>query len=75
MAQAYMLLKHTAKARTQLKRLIKVNWSLPDADELEKAWLLLSDIYCTSGKYDLATEQVKRCLRYNKVRRCEPLQW
>ncbi|XP_034257508.1 tetratricopeptide repeat protein 21A isoform X4 [Pantherophis guttatus] len=66
MAQAYMLLKHTAKARTQLKRLIKVNWSLPDADELEKAWLLLSDIYCTSGKYDLATEQVKRCLRYNK---------
>ncbi|XP_026534687.1 tetratricopeptide repeat protein 21A [Notechis scutatus] len=66
MAQAYMLLKYTAKARTQLKRLIKVNWSLPDADELEKAWLLLSDIYCTSGKYDLATEQVKRCLRYNK---------
>uniref|UniRef100_A0A8C6XRI6 Tetratricopeptide repeat domain 21A n=1 Tax=Naja naja TaxID=35670 RepID=A0A8C6XRI6_NAJNA len=66
MAQAYMLLKHTAKARTQLKRLIKVNWSLPDADELEKAWLLLADIYCTSGKYDLATEQVKRCLRYNK---------
>ncbi|XP_070582558.1 tetratricopeptide repeat protein 21A isoform X2 [Erythrolamprus reginae] len=66
MAQAYMLLKHTAKARTQLKRLIKVTWSLPDADELEKAWLLLSDIYCTSGKYDLATEQVKRCLRYNK---------
>ncbi|XP_039211193.1 tetratricopeptide repeat protein 21A isoform X3 [Crotalus tigris] len=66
MAQAYMLLKHTAKARTQLKRLIKVSWSLPDADELEKAWLLLSDIYCTSGKYDLATEHVKRCLRYNK---------
>ncbi|XP_063003515.1 tetratricopeptide repeat protein 21A [Elgaria multicarinata webbii] len=66
MAQAYMILKHTAKARTQLKRLTKVNWSLTDAEELEKAWILLSDIYCTAGKYDLATEQVKRCLRYNK---------
>ncbi|XP_020661983.3 tetratricopeptide repeat protein 21A [Pogona vitticeps] len=66
MAQAYMILKHTAKARTQLKRLTKVNWSLRDADELEKAWLLLSDIYCGIGKYDLAIDQVKRCLRYNK---------
>uniref|UniRef100_A0A8D2LIR1 Tetratricopeptide repeat domain 21A n=1 Tax=Varanus komodoensis TaxID=61221 RepID=A0A8D2LIR1_VARKO len=66
MAQAYMILQHTAKARTQLKRLTKVNWSLTDAEELEKAWILLSDIYCTTGKFDLATEQVKRCLRYNK---------
>ncbi|XP_060639450.2 tetratricopeptide repeat protein 21A [Anolis sagrei] len=66
MAQAYMILKHTPKARTQLKRLTKVNWSLEDADELEKAWILLADIYCSTGKYDLATEQVRRCLRYNK---------
>ncbi|XP_003221910.1 tetratricopeptide repeat protein 21A [Anolis carolinensis] len=66
MAQAYVILKHTPKARTQLKRLTKVNWSLRDADELEKAWILLADIYCSTGKYDLATEQVRRCLRYNK---------
>lgn len=70
LAQAYMILKHTAKARIQLKRLIKVNWSLADAEELEKGWILLSDIYCTTGKYDLATEQLRRCLRYNKVRGC-----
>ncbi|KAJ6659332.1 hypothetical protein lerEdw1_019203 [Lerista edwardsae] len=66
MAQAFMILKSTSKARTQLKRLNKVNWSLTDAEELEKGWILLSDIYCTTGKYDLATELVKRCLRYNK---------
>ncbi|XP_034619745.1 tetratricopeptide repeat protein 21A, partial [Trachemys scripta elegans] len=66
MAQAYMILKQTPKARTQLKRLAKANWTLSDAEELEKSWMLLSDIYCKSGKYDLATEQLKRCLQYNK---------
>ncbi|XP_053122295.1 tetratricopeptide repeat protein 21A isoform X2 [Hemicordylus capensis] len=66
MAQAFMILKSTSKARTQLKRLNKVNWSLTDAEELEKGWILLSDIYCTTGKYDLATALVKRCLQYNK---------
>ncbi|XP_075778960.1 tetratricopeptide repeat protein 21A isoform X4 [Pelodiscus sinensis] len=66
MAQAYMILKQIPKARTQLKRLAKSNWNLSDAEELEKSWMLLSDIYCKSGKYDLATEQLKRCLQYNK---------
>ncbi|XP_032656726.1 tetratricopeptide repeat protein 21A [Chelonoidis abingdonii] len=66
MAQAYMILKQTPKARTQLKRLAKADWTLSDAEELEKSWMLLSDIYCKSGKYDLATEQLKRCLQYNK---------
>uniref|UniRef100_A0A8C8SR38 Tetratricopeptide repeat domain 21A n=1 Tax=Pelusios castaneus TaxID=367368 RepID=A0A8C8SR38_9SAUR len=66
MAEAYMILKQTPKARTQLKRLAKANWTLSDADELEKSWMLLSDVYCKSGKYDLATEQLKRCLQYNK---------
>uniref|UniRef100_A0A7M4E801 Tetratricopeptide repeat domain 21A n=1 Tax=Crocodylus porosus TaxID=8502 RepID=A0A7M4E801_CROPO len=66
MAQAYMILKQTPKARTQLKRLAKANWTVSDAEELEKSWILLSDIYCNSGKYDLAMEQLKRCLQYNK---------
>ncbi|XP_014375105.1 tetratricopeptide repeat protein 21A [Alligator sinensis] len=66
MAQAYMILKQTPKARTQLKRLAKANWTVSDAEELEKSWILLSDIYCNSGKYDLTMEQLKRCLQYNK---------
>lgn len=38
-----------------------------DAEDLEKSWLLLADIYIQSGKYDMATELLKRCLQYNKV--------
>lgn len=38
-----------------------------DADEFEKSWLLLADIYVHSGKYDIATELLRRCLSQNKV--------
>ncbi|XP_006161408.1 tetratricopeptide repeat protein 21A [Tupaia chinensis] len=66
MAQAYMLLKQTPKARTQLKRLAKAPWVLADAEDLERSWLLLADIYCQGGKFDLATELLRRCTQYNK---------
>lgn len=66
MAQAYMLLKQVPKARTQLKRLAKVPWTLDEAEDLEKSWLLLADIYCQGGKFDLASELLRRCLQYNK---------
>nr|XP_051708593.1 tetratricopeptide repeat protein 21A isoform X3 [Oryctolagus cuniculus] len=65
-AQAYMLLKQVPKARTQLKRLAKAPWVLPEAEDLEKSWLLLADIYCQSGKFDLASELLRRCVQYNK---------
>lgn len=68
MAQAYMLLKQVPKARTQLKRLAKVPWTLDEAEDLEKSWLLLADIYCQGGKFDLASELLSRCLQYNKAR-------
>ncbi|XP_021562079.1 tetratricopeptide repeat protein 21A [Carlito syrichta] len=66
LAQAYMILKQTPKARTQLKRLAKVPWALAEADDLEKSWLLLADIYCQGGKFDLAWELLQRCVLYNK---------
>lgn len=69
MSQAYVLLKQIPKARTQLKRLAKVVWSLAEAEDLEKSWLLLADIYCQGGKYDLASELLRRCVQYNKARR------
>ncbi|KAK7816734.1 hypothetical protein U0070_009259, partial [Myodes glareolus] len=62
MAQAYMLLKQVPKARTQLKRLAKVPWTLDEAEDLERSWLLLADIYCQGGKFDLALELLRRCL-------------
>lgn len=67
MATAYMILKQTPRARNQLKRIAKMNWSVVDADEFEKSWLLLADIYIQSGKYDMAGDLLKRCLRHNKV--------
>uniref|UniRef100_A0A8C4RW38 Tetratricopeptide repeat domain 21A n=1 Tax=Erpetoichthys calabaricus TaxID=27687 RepID=A0A8C4RW38_ERPCA len=66
MAQAYMILKQTPRARNQLKRINKVNWNAAEAEELEKSWLLLADIYIKAGKYDIATDLLKRCLLYNK---------
>ena len=68
MAQAYSLLKQVPKARTQLKRLAKAPWTLAEAEDLEKSWLLLADIYCQGGKFDLASELLRRCMQYNKAR-------
>ncbi|KAJ8385445.1 hypothetical protein AAFF_G00188970 [Aldrovandia affinis] len=66
MATAYMILKQTPRARNQLKRIAKMSWNDIDADEFEKSWLLLADIYIQSGKYDMAGELLKRCLHHNK---------
>ncbi|XP_046549679.1 tetratricopeptide repeat protein 21B-like [Haliotis rubra] len=66
MAAAYMVLKQTPRARNQLKRVAKINWNMQDANELEKSWLLLADLYIQSGKYDMATDLLKHCLQYNK---------
>ncbi|XP_053733860.1 tetratricopeptide repeat protein 21B isoform X1 [Synchiropus splendidus] len=65
-ATAYMMLKQTPRARNQLKRIAKMNWSIVDADEFEKSWLLLADIYINSGKFDMAGDLLKRCLNHNK---------
>ncbi|XP_066468231.1 tetratricopeptide repeat protein 21B isoform X2 [Tiliqua scincoides] len=66
MATAYMILKQTPRARNQLKRISKMNWNPIDAEEFEKSWLLLADIYIQSAKYDMASELLKRCLRHNR---------
>ncbi|KAM9307487.1 tetratricopeptide repeat protein 21A [Gastrophryne carolinensis] len=66
LAQGYMILRQTPRARNQLKRLSKAHWTLEDAEDLENSWLLLADIYIKSGKYDIATELLKRCLSYNR---------
>ncbi|ESO93623.1 hypothetical protein LOTGIDRAFT_189817 [Lottia gigantea] len=67
MAAAYMVLKQTPRARNQLKRVAKNNWTMQDAEDLEKSWLLLADIYIQSGKFDMATELLKKCLYHNKA--------
>ncbi|KXJ11499.1 tetratricopeptide repeat protein 21B [Exaiptasia diaphana] len=66
MATAYMYLKQTPRARNQLKRIAKMNWTSEDAEEFERSWLLLADIYIQSGKYDMASDLLKKCIQYNK---------
>ncbi|KAK3106370.1 hypothetical protein FSP39_018677 [Pinctada imbricata] len=66
MAAGCMVLRQTPRARNQLKRISKNNWTMEDAEDLEKSWLLLADIYIQSGKFDMATEMLKRCLQHNK---------
>lgn len=68
LAQAYVFLKQIPKARMQLKRLAKAPWVLSEAEDLEKSWLLLADIYCQGSKFDLALELLRRCVQYNKAR-------
>lgn len=66
MATAYMIMKQVPKARNQLKRVAKMQWYSEDADDFEKCWLLLADIYIQGGKYDMAQELLTKCLKYNK---------
>ncbi|KAJ3224194.1 Tetratricopeptide repeat protein 21B [Clydaea vesicula] len=65
-AVCHMLLKQPPRARNQLKRISKMDWTPEFAPEFEKSWLLLSDIYINGGKYDLATSLLKDVLKYNK---------
>ncbi|KAJ3271657.1 Tetratricopeptide repeat protein 21B [Terramyces sp. JEL0728] len=60
----FLLLKQTPRARNQLKRISKMEWS-PNK-QIEKCWLLLSDIYIQGGKYDLATELLKKIIQVDQ---------
>ncbi|CAG0921103.1 unnamed protein product [Notodromas monacha] len=66
MSTAYMLLKQVPRARNTLKRVAKSMWTFEDAEYLEKCWILLADIYVQSGKYDMASELLKRVLDNNQ---------
>ncbi|RLN49385.1 hypothetical protein BBJ29_009436 [Phytophthora kernoviae] len=66
LAMGYMLTKQQPKARNQLKRIAKMNYDQTLADEFERSYLLLADIYINRGKFDLAQELCKRTLTHNK---------
>lgn len=60
------MIKQTPKARNQLKRVQKIQYKPDEAEEFERSWLLLCDIHIKAGKYDLAHDLCKKCLKYNK---------
>jgi len=66
LSQAYLMLKQAPKARNHLKRVAKTQFVAEMADDIERGWLILADVYIVSGKYDLAEELCRRCLASNK---------
>ncbi len=42
------------QARNQLKRVAKLPYNAEEAEDFERAWLLLADIHIQGGKFDLA---------------------
>lgn len=66
LATAYMLTKQQPKARNQLKRIAKMPYDQSLADDFERSYLLLADIYVGRSKYDLAQELCKKALMHNK---------
>uniref|UniRef100_A0A182SMF2 Tetratricopeptide repeat protein 21B n=1 Tax=Anopheles maculatus TaxID=74869 RepID=A0A182SMF2_9DIPT len=66
MAVTHVILKQSQRAKNQLKRVAKNVWTFEEAEYLEKCWLLLADLYNQAGKYELATDLLKRVLQHNK---------
>jgi len=66
LSTALMIQNSTAKARNQLKRIARMPYDQNLGDEFVRAWLMLADIYVTSGKYDMAQELCKRCLQFDR---------
>uniref|UniRef100_A0A182WY98 Tetratricopeptide repeat protein 21B n=1 Tax=Anopheles quadriannulatus TaxID=34691 RepID=A0A182WY98_ANOQN len=66
MAVTHVILKQGQRAKNQLKRVAKNAWTFEEAEYLEKCWLLLADLYNQAGKYELATDLLKRVLQHNK---------
>lgn len=67
LAMAYTLLKQGQRAKNQLKRVAKSNWTFEDAEYLERCWLLLVDYYVQSAKYEIATDLINKIIRHNKA--------
>ncbi|RLN44133.1 hypothetical protein BBJ28_00010612 [Nothophytophthora sp. Chile5] len=65
-AKLRVLEAYAPKARNQLKRIAKMPYDQTLADDFERSYLLLADIYINRGKFDLAQELCKRALTHNK---------
>ena len=66
LATAFTIQKNTAKARNYLKRVHKMPYNADEGESYERSWLLLADIHIAGGKFDLAQDLCRRCLKYNK---------
>ena len=66
LANAYHVLGQPAKTRNYLKRVSKMKVNGDYVAEFEKSYLLLAEVYCEIGKFELSTELCKKVLSLNK---------
>ena len=62
---AFLIDKSTTKARNAVKRSAKMPYSHELAEEFERGYLLLAEIYIQKSKFDLSEDLCNRCLKYN----------
>ena len=65
-AVAHLKLNQKPKARNQLKRVAKLDYRPQYAEDFERGWLMLADMYCSTGKYDMAQDLCRKCLKHNQ---------
>jgi tetratricopeptide repeat protein 21B len=65
LALASGLTKQQAKAKNFLKRVVKVPFDAQWAEEMERAQIMLGDVYYEAGKLDQALAAIKAALGYN----------
>ncbi|CAG9315664.1 unnamed protein product [Blepharisma stoltei] len=53
-------------AKHQLRSLAKIPYHAEFAEDFEKGWLMLAEIYIDSNNLDLSQDLLQRCLRYNQ---------
>jgi len=62
LATAFMLQKQTPKARSQLKRLLKLPFDSTQADAFVNGWLMLADTFVEATKPEQAFDALQRAL-------------
>lgn len=66
LATAHIMLKQNQRAKNQLKRVAKTPWNFEDAENLERCWLILADLYIQAGKNDMAHDLLEKVIAHNK---------
>eukprot|EP00474_Spongospora_subterranea_P004854 CRZ05312.1 hypothetical protein [Spongospora subterranea] len=66
LAHAFLELKEAPKARNQLKIIAGMTPGNAYADEFERSWLMLAEMYISSGSVDLAQKLARKTLEHSR---------
>jgi tetratricopeptide repeat protein 21B len=66
LANAFLAQRQGSKARSVLKTIIKLEWSMAHADDYERSLLLFGELMIKDSKLDLAQECFNKCILHNQ---------